>query len=115
MTSVVRHTRAMRRARPVVVTDMREPIALVHRRLIRRRTVLMVVWIIGWAATGFVADRGWVPIAILVVTGPLLWLVVWCATERSRHGARIAPAVALPPGPTSDGFHTGGSAGTPPP
>lgn len=65
------------RRRPVVVTDMREPLVAVHRRLIRRRTVLMVIWILGWVATGFVSDTAWLALLILFVTGPMLWWFVW--------------------------------------
>jgi hypothetical protein len=81
---------------PVVVTDLREPLVVQHRRLIRRRLVLMVVWIIGWAATGFVADTAWLAIGLLVVTGPLLWVIVWLIAERERPGRRESPVRALP-------------------
>jgi hypothetical protein len=82
----------------VVVTGLREPLVLRHRRLIRRRLVLMVVWIAGWAATGFVHDRGWLAIAILIATGPLVWLAVWLLADRhdgtldrvTRHRPMIA-------------------------
>ncbi len=76
------------RSRPVVVTDLREPLVVVHRRLIRRRTVLMVVWILGWATTGFVSDTAWLALAILAVTGPLLWVAVWAYFRRSAPGRR---------------------------
>lgn len=88
----------MRRAspNPVVVTDLREPLVVQHRRLIRRRLVLMVVWILGWAATGFVADTAWLAIGLLVVTGPLLWVLVRLAVGRKRPGRRESPVRALP-------------------
>jgi hypothetical protein len=76
------------RSRPVVVTDLREPLVVLHRRLIRRRTVLMVVWILGWAATGFVSDTAWLALTILAVTGPLLWLAVWAYFSCTAPGRR---------------------------
>lgn len=79
-----------RRGRPpaAVVTDLREPLAAVHRRMIRTRTALMVVWICGWAATGFVSDIAWLAIGILVVTGPVLWVLVWLRAQRHRPARR---------------------------
>lgn len=88
------------RERPVVVTDLREPLVAVHRRLIRRRTALMVVWILGWAATGFVSDTAWLALTILAVTGPVLWVAVWL-WFREEAGVREAPARALPAGPAA--------------
>jgi hypothetical protein len=76
------------RARPVVVTDMREPLIVLHRRLIRRRTVLMVIWILGWAATGFVSDTAWLALSILALTGPILWAAVWAHCARIQPGRR---------------------------
>jgi hypothetical protein len=87
-----------RNADPVVVTDLREPLVVQHRRLIRRRLVLMVVWIAGWAATGFVADTAWLAIGLLVVTGPVLWVIVWLVVERAQPGRRESPVRALPGG-----------------
>jgi hypothetical protein len=81
---------------PVVVTDLREPLVEQHRRLIRHRLVLMVVWILGWAAAGFVADTAWLAIGLLVVTGPLLWVLVWLVAELQRPGRRESPVRALP-------------------
>jgi hypothetical protein len=77
------------RSRPVVVTDLREPLVVLHRRLIRRRSVLMVVWILGWAATGFVSDTAWLALTILAVTGPLLWLAVWAYFSWAAPGRRL--------------------------
>lgn len=67
---------------------MREPLVVLHRRLIRRRSVLMVVWILGWAATGFVHDRAWLALLILAVTGPVLWLAVWAFYASTAPGRR---------------------------
>jgi hypothetical protein len=88
----------------VVVTGLREPLVLLHRRLIRRRLVLMVVWIAGWAATGFVSDQGWLAIAILVVTGPVLWILVWSFADHGHRDRweRVPPG-ALGPGDRFDG------------
>ncbi|MFC4950925.1 hypothetical protein [Pseudonocardia sp. GCM10023141] len=76
------------RTRAVVVTDMREPLVVVHRRLIRRRSVLAAIWIAGWAATGFVSDVAWLACTLLVITGPALWLLVWAWTARFTAGRR---------------------------
>lgn len=78
----------MSRARPVVVTDLRESLVVVHRRLIRRRSVLMVIWILGWAATGFVSDRAWLALLILALTGPVLWVAVWAYHVWKAPGSR---------------------------
>lgn len=78
----------MARARPVVVTDMREPLVVIHRRLIRMRSTLGAIWIAGWATTGFVSDTAWLALTILAVTGPVLWLAVWAYRARRRPGRR---------------------------
>ena len=67
---------------------MREPLVLVHRRLIRRRSALMVVWILGWAATGFVYDTAWLALLILAVTGPVLWVALWAYQAHTAPGRR---------------------------
>lgn len=67
---------------------MREPLVVVHRRLIRRRSVLMVIWILGWAATGFVYETAWLALTILAVTGPMLWAVVWAHQQHNTPGRR---------------------------
>ena len=74
----------------VVVTDMREPLVVVHRRLIRRRSALMVIWILGWAATGFVYETAWLALLILAVTGPVLWVAVWACCAGTAPGRREA-------------------------
>lgn len=96
------------RRRPVVVTDMREPLTVVHRRLIRRRTVLMVIWILGWVATGFVSDKAWLALTILFVTGPVLWWAVWLYHDIRAPGRREPVgrrAITAPPvrGPGAPG------------
>jgi len=78
----------MRRPRPVVVTDMREPLVVVHRRLIRERSILLGIWILGWAATGFVHRTAWLALLILAVTGPMLWVAVWVHQQRTAPGRR---------------------------
>lgn len=67
---------------------MREPLAVVHRRLIRRRSMLMMIWILGWAATGFVYETAWLALLILAVTGPVLWVAVWAHQQHTAPGRR---------------------------
>lgn len=67
---------------------MREPLVVLHRRLIRRRSVLMVIWILGWVSTGFVSDTAWLALLILAVTGPVLWLAVWAWITAAAPGHR---------------------------
>lgn len=105
-----------RRNAVVTVTDLREPLIDVHRRMMRTRLVLMVVWIAGWIVAGALYRSGWLATGILLATGPGVWLVVWAAEARRRPGRREpvrsraprslpAPRRApAPPGP-------GGSAG----
>ncbi|NMI00843.1 hypothetical protein [Pseudonocardia acidicola] len=78
-----------RRPEPAVVTDLAEPLAAVHRRMIRIRTVLMVIWILGWAATGFVWRTGWLAMLIVIVTGPVLWAAVFVHGTRRPPGRRV--------------------------
>lgn len=78
----------MRRSRPVVVTDLREPLAMVHRRMIRLRLVLLAVWLVGWVIAGLLHRNGWLATLILLASGPGVWLVVLAVTERRRPGRR---------------------------
>lgn len=86
----------------MVVTDLRESLAERHGRQIRRRSVLMVVWILGWAATGFVAETAWLAIGLIVVTGPVLWIAVWLLVDDEPAAGRESPRRALPPGRPRD-------------
>ncbi|OJY42687.1 hypothetical protein [Pseudonocardia sp. 73-21] len=79
------------RQRPVVVTDMREPVVVVHRRMMRQRLVLMVIWIAGWIVAGLFAEsHGYLATAILMVTGPGVWLVHYAWRWWRRPGERVA-------------------------
>lgn len=80
----------MRRSRPVVVTDYREPLVVVHRRMIRLRLVLLGVWLIGWVIAGLLHRTGWLATLILLLSGPGVWLVVLAVTEWRRPGRRVA-------------------------
>ena len=80
----------MRRSRPVVVTDMREPLIVVHRRIMRARLVLGGIWLVGWVVSGLLYRTGWLATLILLVSGPGVWLVVVIVTERRRPGRREA-------------------------
>jgi hypothetical protein len=84
----------------MVVTDLREPLVAVHRRMIRTRTVLMAIWIVGWASTGFVSETAWLAIGILVATGPALWIAAWIHQRQRRPGRRtpVGPRALTAPG-----------------
>lgn len=76
--------------RPVVVTDLREPLIVVHRRMMRARLVLMVVWIAGWVVAGVLYRHGWLATGILLATGPAVWVVYVAVESRRRPGRREA-------------------------
>ncbi len=103
------------RAQPaVVVTDLREPLAAVHRRMIRTRTVLLGIWILGWVSTGFVYRNGWLAVAILVVTGPVLWSLVYAVEARNRPGRRVPVAPQRHRAVSRPGEQAPGGAADPP-
>ena len=75
--------------RPIVVTDMREPLIVVHRRMMRQRLVLMAIWIAGWALAGLLSQsHGYLATSILLVSGPGVWLVHYAWRSRRRPGRR---------------------------
>jgi hypothetical protein len=74
---------------PVVVTDLREPLIVVHRRMMRARLVLMVVWIAGWIVAGVLYRHGWLATGILLATGPGVWVVYVAVASRRRPGRRV--------------------------
>ena len=80
----------MRARKPdaVVVTDLREPLVAVHRRLIRTRLVLMVVWIAGWIVAGMLWRHGYLATGILLASGPGVWIVWWLVAPRHVVGRR---------------------------
>ncbi|WP_297652763.1 hypothetical protein [Pseudonocardia sp.] len=79
-----------RRSPPVVVTDMREPLIVVHRRMMRVRLVLMVIWLAGWVVAGVLYRHGWLATAILLGSGPGVWMVWFAVRSRCRTGRREA-------------------------
>lgn len=83
--------RVPRRPVPVVVTDLREPLVLLHRRLMRRRAVLFLVWTAGWIVSGLLWRHGYLATVVLMVSGPGVWLAVW-AWEQTRRPGRREPA-----------------------
>ncbi len=96
----------MRRSRPVVVTDMHEPLIVVHRRMMRTRLVLLGIWLVGWVVSGLLYRTGWLATLILLASGPGVWLVVVIVTERRRPGRREAVSPrrrALEPGAPGEG------------
>ena len=77
-----------RRPTPVVVTDLREPLYVVHSRIMRFRLVLFGVWLVGWVISGLLWRDGWLATAILLGSGPGVWLVVGLIRSRRRPGHR---------------------------
>ncbi|ANY05168.1 hypothetical protein AFB00_01270 [Pseudonocardia sp. HH130630-07] len=84
-----------------VVTDLREPLAVEHGRRIRIRLVAMVVWIIGWVVSGLFWRDGWLATAILLTSGPGVWILWWLFVPRRTAGRRRPvdgrPPRSLPP------------------
>lgn len=76
------------RGRPVVVTDLREPLIVVHRRMMRERLVLMVVWIAGWVVAGALYRHGYLATGILLASGPGVWLAHYAWRCRHAPGRR---------------------------
>lgn len=77
-----------RRPAPVVVTDLREPLHVVHGRIMRLRLTLGAVWLVGWIVSGILWRDGWLATAILMGSGPGVWLVVGWARAGRRPGRR---------------------------
>jgi hypothetical protein len=77
-----------RRPVPVVVTDLREPLHVVHGRIMRFRLVLFGVWLVGWVVSGLLWRDGWLATAILLGSGPGVWLVVGLFRAGRRPGQR---------------------------
>ncbi len=86
---------------------MREPLIVVHRRMMRARLVLMAIWLVGWAVSGVLYRDGWLATGILLGSGPGVWLVYYAWRSRYRPGRREAvtrpPRPALPPGRAGSG------------
>lgn len=89
--------------RPIVVTDMREPLVVVHRRMMRQRLVLMVIWIIGWVVAGLLYRHGYLATAILLVSGPGVWLAHYAWQSRRRPGHREPVTLRALEGPGAAG------------
>ncbi len=82
---------------PVVVTDLREPLIVVHRRMMRARLVLMAVWIAGWIVAGALYRQGWLATGILLATGPAVWVGYFAVTARRTPRRRVpVTRAALP-------------------
>jgi hypothetical protein len=77
-----------RRPAPVVVTDLHEPLYVVHARIMRFRLVLFGVWLVGWVVSGLLWREGWLATAILLGSGPGVWLVVGLIRSGRRPGRR---------------------------
>jgi len=103
-----------------VVTDLAEPLVVQHRRRIRIRLVAMVVWIAGWVAAGMLWRDGWLATAVLLGSGPGVWILWWLLVPQRRPGRRRAvtraglralPAAHGDSGPTGSPGPTGSSPG----
>jgi hypothetical protein len=77
-----------RRPAPVVVTDLHEPLYVVHGRIMRFRLVLFGVWLVGWVVSGLLWREGWLATAILLGSGPGVWLVIGLIRSGRRPGRR---------------------------
>ncbi|MBN9793599.1 hypothetical protein DMP17_34225 [Pseudonocardia sp. TMWB2A] len=88
--------RRRRRERVQVVTDLTEPLTVEHGRRIRIRLVAMVVWIAGWIVAGALWRDGWLATAILLTSGPGLWILWWLFVP-SRERGRREPVGRRPP------------------
>ena len=74
-----------------VVTDLREPLAVEHGRRIRIRLVAMAVWIAGWILAGVLWRDGLLATAILVTSGPGVWILWWLFVPPRNTGGRRYP------------------------
>ena len=86
---------------------MREPLVVVHRRMMRQRLVLMVIWIVGWIVAGALYRHGYLATGILLVSGPGVWLVHYAWRWWHRPGPR--EAVRAPSRRALEGPGAGGS------
>ena len=73
----------------MVVTDLREPLIDVHRRIMRRRGVFLLVWLAGWIVAGVLWRDGWLATGILLGSGPGLWLIVAALFPHRPDGRRV--------------------------
>lgn len=69
---------------------MHEPLIVVHRRLIRERLVLMAIWLVGWVVAGLYSSHGYLATAILLVSGPGVWLLQYAWKWWQRPDPRAA-------------------------
>lgn len=72
----------------MVVTDLHEPLHVVHGRIMRFRLVLFGIWLVGWVVSGLLWRDGWLATAILLGSGPGIWLVVGLLRAGRRPGHR---------------------------
>lgn len=77
-----------RRPAPVVVTDLHEPLYVVHGRIMRMRLALFAFWLVGWVVSGMLWRDGWLATAILLGTGPGVWIVVGLLRSGRQPGRR---------------------------
>lgn len=77
-----------RRPAPVVVTDLHEPLYVVHGRIMRMRLALFAFWLVGWVVSGMLWRDGWLATAILLGSGPGVWIVVGLLRSGRQPGRR---------------------------
>ena len=94
-----------RRAAPVVVTDLHEPLHVVHGRIMRFRLLLFGVWLVGWVVSGLLWRDGWLATAILLGSGPGVWIVVGLIRSGRRPGHREPVGRRALPGPGAGAAH----------
>ncbi len=94
-----------RRRAPVVVTDLHDPLYVVHSRIMRRRLVLFGIWLIGWVVSGLLWRDGWLATAILLGSGPGIWLVVGLVRAGRQPGRREPVGRRALGGPGAGGAH----------
>ena len=81
-----------------MVTDLREPLHVVHGRIMRRRLLLGAVWLVGWIVSGVLWRDGWLATTILLGSGPGLWLVVGLLRATPVPGRREPVSPRAPGG-----------------
>ncbi len=94
-----------RRPAPVVVTDLHEPLYVVHGRIMRMRLVLFGIWLVGWVVSGILWRDGWLATAILLGSGPGIWVVFGLLRAGRKPGRREPVSRRALAGPGAGAAH----------